>query len=170
MAYYTKTVTQPLNQQAFSLSHTKSGFSGRFFVNNSLHLDHDPKEDEWSNHWDPKDEGPVEIHDPEPESKETEDHTHYDMKSQQYSLTPRKRKQKKVVYHCEDYIEVPGGTDSVTYTDEDGNQYEVSIDDLQYYDGDDGEIQYTKGKKRIPKMYLGTLMQQARLSQRYHVR
>ena len=148
---YKITSTYPLKKQQFTQTITKPKITYK--------LDHDPKEDDWSNHWDPKDEGPVEIYDPEPEVDTGEDHVHYNMKFQQYSLTPRKRKQKKVVYHCDDYIEVPGGTDSVTYTDEDGNQYEVSIDDLQYYDGDDGEIQYTKGKKRIPKMYLNALIQ-----------
>ena len=56
--------------------------------------------------------------------------------------------------HCsrdDDYIEVPGGSDTVPYTDEDGNQYEIPLDDLIEYDGDDGEIQYTKSKgKNIP--------------------
>ena len=51
----------------------------------------------------------------------------------------------------DDYIEVPGGSDTVPYTDEDGNQYEIPLDDLIEYDGDDGEIQYTKSKgKNIP--------------------
>ena len=51
----------------------------------------------------------------------------------------------------DDYIEVSGGSDTVPYTDEDGNQYEIPLDDLIEYDGDDGEIQYTKNKgKNIP--------------------
>lgn len=49
----------------------------------------------------------------------------------------------------DDYIEVPGGTESIVYTDDDGNKYEVSISDLQEYDGDDGEIKYTKSSKNL---------------------
>lgn len=65
-----------------------------------------------------------------------------------------KGKKKKPKLHCggddeEEYIEVPGGTESVEWTDpETGDTYEVDISDLQEYDGDDGEIQYTKGKKK----------------------
>lgn len=62
-----------------------------------------------------------------------------------------KGKSKLYCSRDDDYIEVPGGSDTVPYTDEDGNQYEIPLDDLIEYDGDDGEIQYTKSKgKNIP--------------------
>lgn len=54
----------------------------------------------------------------------------------------------------DDYIEVPGGSDTVPYTDDEGNQYEIPLDDLIEYDGDDGEIQYTSSQKRIPIKHL----------------
>jgi hypothetical protein len=99
-------------------------------------------------------------------------HTHYDTKS----------KKKKVVYHCsrdDDYIEVPGGSDTVPYTDEDGNQYEIPLDDLIEYDGEDGEIQYTKSKgknvplvamhhiKDKPNYYLNMIMAQQMMQRVY---
>lgn len=96
-----------------------------------------------------------------------------------------KTKKKKPKLHCgggdddEEYIEVPGGSDTVPYTDEDGNQYEIPLDDLIEYDGDDGEIQYTKGKgkntpliamhhiKDKPNYYLNMIMAQ-RMMQRVY--
>ena len=50
---------------------------------------------------------------------------------------------------ADDYIEIPGGSDTVPYTDDEGNQYEIPLDDLIEYDGDDGEIQYTSGKTKM---------------------
>ncbi len=69
-----------------------------------------------------------------------------------YDITAKKKQKQKITYHCgDDYIEVPGGTNSVVYTDDKGQSYEVSIDDLQEYDGDDGEIEYTSSNKRDKK-------------------
>lgn len=39
-------------------------------------------------------------------------------------------------------IEVPADAEVVIYQDETGQYYEVSIDELKEYDGDDGEITY----------------------------
>ena len=39
-------------------------------------------------------------------------------------------------------IEVPADSDTVYYPSEDGQWYEISIDELKDYDGDDGEITY----------------------------
>lgn len=127
---YTLTSTHQLNQPTISFVNTMNGLNGRFSVSTKMKLDH--------THYD----------DATPTVEEVEEN------NPQERNTKSKKKAKKIVYHCDDYIEVPGGTDSVTYTDEDGNNYEVSIDDLQYYDGDDGEIQYTSGKKQKSKMNL----------------
>ena len=126
---YTLTSTHQLNQP-ISFAQTKNGLNGRFSVSTKMKLDH--------THYD----------DATPTVEEVEENNPQELNAKS------KKKAKKVVYHCDDYIEVPGGTDSVTYTDEDGNNYEVSIDDLQYYDGDDGEIQYTSGKKQKSKLNL----------------
>jgi hypothetical protein len=40
------------------------------------------------------------------------------------------------------YIEVPANTKVVPYTDKDGNKYEISLQQLIEYDGNDHEIQY----------------------------
>lgn len=63
-------------------------------------------------------------------------------------------------------IEVPADAQTVIYQDEDGQYYEVNIDELKEYDGDDGEITYHQSslsqvktikhnkriKKRMPVM------------------
>jgi len=131
---YTVTYTQPLKKKPFvynvSLNTKKLKLQ-----------DHDPKEDEW-----PRDdrpyEGPVEINDPEPSyiHDGTGPEVIHDFGS----------KKSKVKYRMSgDYIEVPGGSDTVPYTDDEGNQYEIPLDDLIEYDGDDGEIQYTSGRSKI---------------------
>lgn len=131
---YTVTYTQPLKKKPFvynvSLNTKKLKLQ-----------DHDPKEDEW-----PRDdrpyEGPVEINDPEPSyiHDGTGPEVIHDFGS----------KKAKVKYRMSgDYIEVPGGSDTVPYTDDEGNQYEIPLDDLIEYDGDDGEIQYTSGRSKI---------------------
>ena len=75
----------------------------------------------------------------------------YQYKQPRFYSNTTTNKKTKITYKCDDdYIEVPGGTESVTWTDEDGQSYEVDIGDLQEYDGEDGEIQYTKGRKNIP--------------------
>jgi len=98
------------------------------------------------------------VEDPIPEydnGDDRPDHTHYD-----YDITAKKKQKQKIVYHCgDDYIEVPGGTDSVVYTDDEGQSYEVSIDDLIEYDGDDGEIQYTSGRKGKKSLKLSHKLQ-----------
>lgn len=101
-------------------------------------------------------------------------HTHYE---------DCKGKKKKPKLHCsrdDDYIEVPGGSDTVPYTDEDGNEYEIPLDDLIEYDGDDGEIQYTKGKgknaplvamhhiKDKPNYYLNMIIAKNMMQQRVY--
>lgn len=131
---YTVTYTQPLKKKPFvynvSLNTKKLKLQ-----------DHDPKEDEW-----PRDdrpyEGPVEINDPEPSY--IHDGTGPDV------IHDFGSKKAKVKYRMSgDYIEVPGGSDTVPYTDDEGNQYEIPLDDLIEYDGDDGEIQYTSGRSKI---------------------
>lgn len=111
--------------------------------------DHDPKEDEC-----PRDdrpyEGPVEINYPEPQE------THIGIGPEETHYFKDKKSSQKVKYKLkddddDDYIEVPGGSDTVPYTDDEGNQYEIPLDDLIEYDGDDGEIQYTSGKKPLSK-------------------
>ncbi len=137
---YTVTYTQPLKNKPFVYSVTR--LNGKALNTKKLKLqDHDPKEDEW-----PRDdrpyEGPVEINDPEPLyiHDGTGPEVIHDFGS----------KKAKVKYRMSgDYIEVPGGTESVTWTDEDGQTYEVDVGDLIDYDGDDGEIQYTSGKSKI---------------------
>ena len=119
-----------------------------------------------------------EINDPTPLDIDGDDrpsHIHYE---------DCKGKKKKPKLHCdgdddEEYIEVPGGTESVEWTDpETGTTYEVDISDLQEYDGDDGEIQYTKSKgkniplvamhhiKDKPNYYLNMIMAQRMMQQK----
>lgn len=136
---YTMTYTQPLKKKPFVYNVSLN--TKKFKLQ-----DHDPKEDEW-----PRDdrpyEGPVETTYPEPQ----ESHI---------GIGPREihdfgsKKSSKIKYNLkddddDDYIEVPGGSDTVPYTDDEGNQYEIPLDDLIEYDGDDGEIQYTSGKSMI---------------------
>lgn len=70
----------------------------------------------------------------------------------EYDIIAKKKHKQRIIYHCgDDYIEVPGGSDTVPYTDDEGNQYEIPLDDLIEYDGEDGEIQYTSGKNPLSK-------------------
>ena len=142
------------NIPQFKTTNLGVGKSTPFFVTTSYplktkkkivyKLDHDPKEDEsWSRHT----EEIEEINNPNPI-----DEGHHAYEGQvDYNA---KKKTSKVKYKCsgpdDDYIEVPGGTESITWTDEDGQSYEVDIGDLQEYDGDDGEIEYTKGRNNYP--------------------
>lgn len=71
-----------------------------------------------------------------------------------YDNKSKYNKKPKMKCSDDDYIEVPGGTESITWTDDEGQSYEISISDLQEYDGDDGEIEYTKSKKPITKLIL----------------
>lgn len=115
--------------------------------------DHDPIEDIYDIHQVPSDI--EEINDPTPDIDGGDYHTHYD-----YDTTAKSKK--KVVYHCggdDEYIEVPGGSDTVPYTDDEGNQYEIPLDDLIEYDGDDGEIQYTSGKRGKKSLKLSHKLQ-----------
>ncbi len=75
------------------------------------------------------------------------------------------------IFHCStDYIEIPGGSDSVPYTDEEGNNYEIPLGDLIDYDGDDGEIQYTKSKKQVKKYYMQSVQLRNRIMTASRVR
>lgn len=191
---YTQTITKPfqpnpLGKQmpTFVAVNLGVGKTAPFFVSTMSHplkgnhkitykMDHDPKEDiPTSEDYRHIDEGPVEINDPTVDVDDGDrqtDYTYYE---------DCKGKNKKPKLHCsrdDDYIEVPGGSDTVPYTDEDGNQYEIPLDDLIEYDGEDGEIQYTKGKgKNIPLMamhhikdkpnyYLNMIMAQRMMQQR----
>lgn len=158
---YTQTTTQPLNfvplgksTPTFKQSNIGVGKTAPFFVTSTVKpkhkisykmQEHDPIEDIPDIHQVPSDI--EEINDPiiDIDGGDHPSHTHYeDCKS-------KKRKPKLYCGRDDDYIEVPGGSDTVPYTDEDGNQYEIPLDDLIEYDGDDGEIQYTKSKsKNIP--------------------
>lgn len=60
---------------------------------------------------------------------------------------------KKLYCSDDDYIEIPGGSDTVPYTDDEGNEYEIPLDDLIEYD-EDGEIEYTKGKSPKRKLHM----------------
>lgn len=186
---YTQTITKPfqpslLGKQTstFAAVNLGVGKTAPFFVLTMSHplkgnhkitykMDHDPKEDIITTEDYHINEGPVEINDPTVDIDDRPDHTHYE---------DCKGKSKKPRLHCsgDDYIEVPGGTDSVVYTDDEGQSYEVSIDDLIEYDGDDGEIQYTKGKgkntpliamhhiKDKPNYYLNMIMTQRMMQQK----
>ncbi len=161
---YTQTITKPfqpslLGKQmpTFVAVNLGVGKTAPFFVSTTSHLlkgnhkitykmDHDPKEDIPTSEDYRIDEGRVEINEPTIDiDDDRPNHTHYE---------DCKGKKKKPKLHCggnddEEYIEVPGGTESVEWTDpETGDTYEVDISDLQEYDGDDGEIQYTKAKKK----------------------
>jgi len=48
-------------------------------------------------------------------------------------------------------IEVPAGSESVIYQDEEGNYYEVDIGELEEYD-DDGEIEHSKSGSVINRI------------------
>ena len=149
---YTQTITKPfqlslLGKQTptFVAVNIGAGKTAPFFVTSTLKgkskisyklQEEDPNPDYSSRDIE-------EINDPTPldiDGGDRPSHTHYE---------DCKGKNKKPRLHCsgdDDYIEVPGGSDTVPYTDEDGNQYEIPLDDLIEYDGEDGEIQYTKGK------------------------
>ena len=150
---YTQTTTNFFNQRALAFKNISLGVgkSTPFFVTSThplkhknkiqYKLDHDPKEDEsWGRHV----EEIEEINDPNPIDESPrgyEGEVDYNAK----------KKTSKVKYKCsDDYIEVPGGTESVTWTDDEGQSYEVDISDLQEYDGEDGEIEYTKGRNTTP--------------------
>lgn len=156
---YTQTMTQTFNpiplgksMPTFKTLSFGAGKTAPFFVNNTLKgkskISYKLQEEDPNLEYSSRDI--EEINDPTPleNNSDISSHTHYDTKA----------KKKKVVYHCgddrDDYIEVPGGSDTVPYTDEDGNQYEIPLDDLIEYDGDDGEIQYTKGKKKNTPLVL----------------
>lgn len=190
---YTQTITKSfqfnlLGKQmpTFVAVNIGTGKTAPFFVSTMSHplkgnhkitykMDHDPKKDIITSEDYHIDEGPVEINDPtvDIDNGDRPNHTHYE---------DCKGKNKKPKLHCgrdDDYIEVPGGSDTVPYTDDDGNQYEIPLDDLIEYDGEDGEIQYTKGKgkntpliamhhiKDKPNYYLNMIMAQ-RMMQRVY--
>lgn len=75
-----------------------------------------------------------------------------------------------------DYIEVPGGSDTVPYTDDEGNDYEIPLDDLLDYDTDN-EIEFDmkakkkaaiKAKATLKDFPLHTLMMIASQKQRVY--
>ena len=153
---YTQTIIKPLQlnplgkqMPAFVTMNLGVGKTAPFFVTSTLKgkskISYKLQEEDPNPDYSPRDI--EEINDPTPLDINGDDrpsHTHYE---------DCKSKKRKPKLHCsgDDYIEVPGGSDTVPYTDEDGNQYEIPLDDLIEYDGDDGEIQYTKSKgKNIP--------------------
>ena len=154
---YTQTTTQPLNfvplgksTPTFKQLNIGVGKTAPFFVTSTLKgkskISYKLQEEDPNSNYSSRDI--EEINDPTSLDIDGDDrpsHTHYE---------DCKSKKRKPKLHCsgdDDYIEVPGGSDTVPYTDEDGNQYEIPLDDLIEYDGDDGEIQYTKSKgKNIP--------------------
>lgn len=67
-------------------------------------------------------------------------------------------------------IEVPAGSESVIYQDEDGNYYEVDIGELEDYD-DEGEIEHSKSSsatRRISTKSKKTAVAQKTTIQRYN--
>lgn len=48
-------------------------------------------------------------------------------------------------------IEVPAGSESVIYQDEEGNYYEISIGELEDYD-DEGEIEHSKSSSTTKRI------------------
>lgn len=181
---YTQTTTQPFNfvplgksTPTFKQLNIGVGKTAPFFVTSTLKgkskISYKLQEEDPNPEYSSRDI--EEINDPTPleNNSDISSHTHYDTRS----------KKKKVVYHCgddrEEYIEVPGGSDTVPYTDEDGNQYEIPLDDLIEYDGEDGEIQYTKSKgknvplvamhhiKDKPNYYLNMIMAQQMMQRVY---
>ena len=67
-------------------------------------------------------------------------------------------------------IEVPAGSESVIYQDEDGNYYEVDIGELEDYD-DEGEIEHSKSNskpRRITAKSTKTKIAQKSMIQRYY--
>ena len=183
---YTQTTTQPLNfvplgqsMPIFKQLNMGVGKTAPFFVNSTLKgkskityklQGYEPDGGDL-----PRDI--EEINDPTPldiDGGDRHSHIHYeDCKS-------KKRKPKLYCGRDDDYIEVPGGSDTVPYTDEDGNEYEIPLDDLIEYDGDDGEIQYTKGKgktvplvamhhiKDNPNYYLNMIIAKGMMQQRVY--
>ena len=196
---YTQTMTKPFKPNplgsklmpVFTTTNLGVGKTAPFFVSTaSTTLKGNRKISYKMMENDPVEETP-DIHQTPSEVTEIEDpvigtadedrprHTHYD---------DCKNMVKKPKLRCdsddddEEYIEVPGGSDSVEWTDEDGQTYEVSIDDLIEYDGDDGEIQYTKGKKKNtplvamhhikdnPNYYLNMIMAKQSMMHQFGVR
>jgi hypothetical protein len=176
---YTQTTTQPLNfvplgksTPTFKQLNIGVGKTAPFFVTSTLKgkkLCFYEQEIIPSNVDDDKRIETEDIIDPTPLDIDGDDypsHIHYE---------DCKSKKRKPKLHCsgdDDYIEVPGGSDTVPYTDDEGNQYEIPLDDLIEYDGEDGEIQYTKSKgknaplvamhhiKDKPNYYLNMIMAQ----------
>ena len=67
-------------------------------------------------------------------------------------------------------IEVPAGSESVIYQDEDGNYYEVDIGELEDYD-DESEIEHSKSNskpRRITAKSTKTKIAQKSMIQRYY--
>lgn len=67
-------------------------------------------------------------------------------------------------------IEVPAGSESVIYQDEDGNYYEVDIGELEDYD-DEGEIEHSKSSfatRRISTKSKKSAVTQKPTRQRYN--
>lgn len=67
-------------------------------------------------------------------------------------------------------IEVPAGSESVIYQDEDGNYYEVNIGELEEYD-DEGEIKRSKSgsaTNRINTKSKTTAVDQKSIVRQYH--
>ena len=114
-----------------------------------------------------------------------------------HQTTTTLKNTQKIVYKCEDddkdpdfqhniddiddrgVIETSIDNDTIYYQDEDGQYYEVDVDDLIEYDGDDGEITYhskSTGKvipasalhhiQDIPNYYLNMIMAKTMMQQR----
>ncbi len=67
-------------------------------------------------------------------------------------------------------IEVPAGSESVIYQDEDGNYYEIDIGELEDYD-DEGEIEHSKSSaatRRISTKSKKSAVAQKTTMQRYN--
>ena len=144
----------------FITTSTKNKF---LFQNN----DHDPTEDIINTDDRPSSGGGEEIYDPSPTPSTDVDYS----TSAKYNISTSLKTVKKIKYHLIDengnpehnvddiddrgVIETSIDSETVIYQDEDGQYYEVSIDDLIEYDGDDGEITYHSKKiRKKPRMIL----------------